>query len=64
MTRFWGNHQGTRQWRGRRRVKPATREENLESMYRELRRREASFPIDHPYVQAQREAIAREELHA
>ena len=58
--RFYGNHPGTRQQRGRRKVKPATREERLASMRRELDRRLEMRPIDRDSVQAQLDAIARE----
>jgi len=68
MGRFYGNHPGTRQNRPLRRLKPATKEERLESMNRELARREQSQPnnpefiqIHNDYIQAQRDAIAREE---
>jgi len=61
MRRFWGNHPGTRQVRGLRKVKPATPEERLASMERELERRLKSCGNrDYWYVQMQREAIARE----
>jgi len=33
---FWGDHPGTRQTRARRRVKPSTPQERLESMERRL----------------------------
>jgi hypothetical protein len=61
MRRFWGNHPGVRQARGFRKVKPATLEERLASMERELERRIKSCGNrDYWYVQMQREAIVRE----
>ena len=58
MARFYGNHPGTRQVRGSRKVKPATAEERLASMQHELDRRLWYRPINHEYVQAQLDAIA------
>jgi len=62
MSQFWGNHPGTRQARGFRRVKPATPEERLASMERELERRikVCGSNRDYWYVQMQREVIGRE----
>jgi len=60
MGRFWGNHPGTRQVRGRRKVKPASREERLESMRRELASREQVWGPDHWLTQMQRDRIAKE----
>jgi len=60
MGRFWGNHPGTRQVRGRRKVKPASQEERLESMERELATRERIYGVDHWMTQMQRDIIAKE----
>jgi len=59
MRRFWGNHSGTRQARGFRRVKPASHAERLASMQRELERRIEAFGDDSQPVKLQREAIGR-----
>jgi len=59
MRRFWGNHSGTRQVRGFRKVKPASREQRLASMQRELERRIEAFGDDSELVKLQREAIGR-----
>lgn len=61
MTRFYGNHPGTVQARPFRNCRPATRQERLASMYRELARRVEIYGPDDPFVQAQRETIEREE---
>lgn len=63
MSRFYGNHPGTRQTRGFRNVKPATHEDQLASMQRELERRIEAFGEDDPFVQVQRNAIAKEEAN-
>ena len=60
MGRFYGDHPGTRQVRGRRKVKPATKEERLESMRRELATRERHFGPEHWLVKMQRDRIAKE----
>ena len=60
MRGFWGNHPGTRQVRGFRKVKPATPEERLASMERELTNRIKARGPDSWMVQMQQEAIARE----
>lgn len=60
MARFYGNHPGTRQVRGRRKVKPASQEERLESMQRELANRERVFGPGHFLTQMQRDRIAKE----
>ena len=60
MVRFYGDHPGTRQIRGRRRVKPASQEERLESMRRELATREHVYGPAHWMTQMQRDFIARE----
>ena len=57
--RYYGNHAGTRQTRGWRRVKPASFEERLASMQRELASRIAAFGADSPFVEVQRETIAK-----
>uniref|UniRef100_A0A6M3KJL8 Uncharacterized protein n=1 Tax=viral metagenome TaxID=1070528 RepID=A0A6M3KJL8_9ZZZZ len=61
MARFWGDHPGTMQTRGRRNIKPATREERLESMRRELANREKSLGTGHWMTEEQRQVIAQEE---
>ena len=60
MRRFWGDHPGTRQVRGSRKVKPASKEERLESMQRELANRERIYGPYHWMVKIQRDIIARE----
>jgi len=60
MARFYGDHPGTRQVRGRRKVKPANHEERLASMRRELATREAVYGPDHWFTQMQRDRIAKE----
>ena len=60
MRRFWGDHPGTRQVRGFRKVKPATSEERLASMERELTNRIKACGPDSWMVAMQQEAIARE----
>lgn len=60
MRRFWGNHPGTRQVRGHRKVKPATKGERLESMHRELATRERVYGTDHWMTVMQRDIIDRE----
>ena len=60
MRRFYGDHPGTRQVRGSRKVKPASQEEQLESMRRELANRIKAYGPDHFMTQMQRETIARE----
>jgi len=60
MARFYGDHPGTRQIRGRRKVKPASPEERLASMQRELASREQTYGVDHWMTQRQRETIAKE----
>jgi len=62
MARFWGDHPGTRQARGRRDVKLATKEERLESMRRELVNREKSLGMGHWMTEMQRQVIAQEEM--
>lgn len=57
MTRYFGNHPSTRQTRGRRQVRPATKEERLASMRRELERRERVYGPTHPLTEMQRQAI-------
>lgn len=59
MARFWGNHPGTRQDRGFRKGKLATKEEVLASMLRELHRREEAYGSGHWLTERQRQAIAR-----
>ena len=58
MTRFWGNHPGTRQTRGSQHVKPATPAEQLAAMERELASRRESYPDTHWMVQEQIGRIA------
>lgn len=60
MSRFHGSHPGTRQDRGHRRAKPATREERLASMRRNLEWRERVYGTQHPLTEMQRETIRRE----
>jgi hypothetical protein len=60
MTRFWGNHGGTRQVSGSKKVRPAPAAERLASMETELARRIRAYGKDHPLVERQRQAIARE----
>lgn len=60
MRRFWGNHSGTRQVRGFRKVKRAASEERLASMERELAVRERVYGTNHRMTVMQREAIDRE----
>jgi len=60
MRRFWGDHPGTRQVRGFRKVKPATPEERLASMERELANRIKACGPDSWMVGMQQEAIVRE----
>ncbi len=61
--RFYGNHPGTRQARGRRKVTPSTREERLESMSRELNNRIQIYGRDHWMTRMQRETIAEEKIN-
>ena len=63
MGRFWGNHPGTRQVRGWRKVKTATHEERLAGMEIELQRRIRLFGEGDSLVEIQREAIAREKAN-
>lgn len=60
MRRFYGDHPGTRQVRGRRKVKPASQEERLASMRRELATRERVYGPDHWMTQMQRDFVAKE----
>ena len=60
MARFYGDHPGTRQVRGRRKVKPANHEERLASMRRELATRERIYGSDHFMTEMQRDFIAKE----
>ena len=60
MKRFYGNHPGTRQARGFRKVDPATKEERLASMERELSNREKTYGPDHWLTNMQRHVIAKE----
>lgn len=60
MGRFYGDHPGTRQVRGCRKVKPASQEERLESMRRELANRERIYGPDHWLTRMQRDRIAKE----
>jgi len=60
MGKFWRGMNSPRQVRGSRKVKPATKEEWLESMQRELATREQTYGVDHWLTQMQREAMARE----
>ena len=60
MTRFWGNHSGTRQIGGHRKVKPSTLEERLASMQRELANREQAYGPNHWLTTLQRVLIASE----
>lgn len=60
MSRFYGNHPGTLQDRPWRRVKPATHEERLASMRRELENRERVYGPGHFLTQMQREVIETE----
>lgn len=60
MSRFYGGHPGTRQDRSRRTVKPATPEERLESIRRELQKRMLTYGSGHPMVCEQQHAIAME----
>lgn len=60
MRRFYGNHQGTRQDRGFRKVKPANHNERLASMERELANRIRIYGEGSFLVKMQRGIIARE----
>jgi len=60
MKRFYGNHPGTRQARGFRKVDPATKEERLASMERELATRIKVCGDTHWLTNMQRQVIARE----
>lgn len=60
MGRFWRGMNSPRQIRGWRKVKPASQEERLESMQRELATREHDFGPDHWLTQMQRDRIAKE----
>jgi len=60
MGRFWGNHPGTRQVRGHRKVKAASPEERLASMERELATRERVYGTDHWMTVMQREVMDQE----
>jgi hypothetical protein len=60
MGRFWRGSASNRQARGWRNVKPATREERLASMQRELEKRIRVYGEDHWLTRMQRECIARE----
>ena len=60
MSRFWGNHSGTRQTRGFRRVNPATPKERLASMERELANRKRIYGVNHWLTQMQRDIITGE----
>lgn len=60
MGRFWRGMNSPRQVRGRRKVKPASHDERLESMRRELATRERVYGPDHWMTQMQRNIIAKE----
>jgi len=60
MGKFWRGMDSPRQIRGRWKVKPASQEERLESMQRELATREAVYGPDHWLTQMQRDRITKE----
>ena len=60
MGQYWRGMNSPRQVRGRRKVKPASQEERLESMCRELLTRERVYGPDHKMTQMQRDRIAKE----
>ena len=60
MGKFWRGMNSPRQVRGRRKVKPASQEERLASMRRELATRERVYGPDHWLTQMQRDRIAEE----
>ena len=60
MAKYWRGMDSPQQIRGRRKVKPATKEERLESMQRELVTRERVYGPDHRMTRMQRDTIARE----
>jgi len=60
MGQYFRGMNSPRQIRGFRKVKPATREERLASMRRELATRERVYGVDHWMTQMQRDCIAKE----
>lgn len=60
MTQYWRGMNSPRQVRGWRKVKPATLEERLESMERELANRERIYGPTHWFTEEQRSTIANE----
>ena len=60
MAQYWRGMNSPRQVRGRRRVKPASHDERLQSMRRELATRERVYGPDHWLTQMQKDRIARE----
>ena len=61
MSQYYRGMNSPRQVRGWRKVKPATPEERLESMERELASREQIYGPDHWMTRMQRDIIAKEE---
>ena len=60
MVQYRRGMNSPRQIRGSRKVKPASKEERLESMQRELDKRERTWGPDHWLVQMQRDRITKE----
>lgn len=60
MAQYWRGMNSPRQVKGSRKVKPATKEERLESMQRELANRERVYGPEHWLTQMQRDIITKE----